>query len=123
LEIGESIGSITCRTNPQESKAMMNILKMLWPFKRVADYQRRYETQRELLIQRIHVCNDLERQIIQLLALQKEHEKQIAELQQALDKEHSRSECFRDQIISLRKEITEFTEVTRIIGNRIAQKL
>jgi chromosome segregation ATPase len=123
LEIGEPVGSITCRTNPQESKAMKTVLKMLWPFKHVADYQRRYETQRELLMQRVAVCNELERQIVHLLALQKEHEKQIEELQQALDKEHSRSECFRDQIISLRKEITEFTEVTRIIGNRIAEKL
>jgi hypothetical protein len=118
LEIGEPVGSITCRTNPQESKAMKTVLKMLWPFKHVADYQRRYETQRELLMQRVAVCNELERQIVHLLALQKEHEKQIEELQEAWKKE-----CFRDQIISLRKEITEFTEVTRIIGNRIAEKL
>lgn len=102
---------------------MKTVLKMLWPFKHVPDYERRYETQRELLMQRVAICNELEQQIVELLALQKEHEKQIEELQEAWKKECSRSKCFRDQIISLRKEITEFTEVTRIIGNRIADKL
>jgi hypothetical protein len=123
LEIGESIGSNARRTNPQESKAMKPVLKMLWPFKHGPDYERRYETQRELLMQRIHICNDLERQIVELLALQKEHEKQIAELQQAVDKEHGRARFFHEQARQLRKEIHEFNEVTRIIGNRIAEKL
>ena len=102
---------------------MKNVLKILWPFKHVTDYERRYETQRELLMQRVAVCNELERQIVQLLALQKQHEKQIEELQQACDYEYSRSRFFRDQSIALRKEIHKFDEVTRIIGNRIAEKL
>ncbi len=97
----------------------MNILK--WYKNKY--YAERLKSLEQHLIARIHICNDLENQIRKLLDVQKEHEKQIAELQEALEKECLRSKCFRDQIISLRKEITEFTEVTRIIGNRIAGKL
>ena len=102
---------------------MKTVLKMLWPFKHVTDYERRYETQQELLVQRIHICNDLERQIVDLLALQKKHEKQIEELNAELDNEYSRLRFFRGQFIALWKEINEFNKVTRIIGNRIAEKL
>ena len=118
MEIGESIGSNARRTNTQESKAMKTILNILWPFKHGPDYERRYETQRELLMQRVAVCNELERQIVHLLALQKKHEKQIAELQYAVDKAHSRLRFFRDKAIALRHE---FSEVTQILGKDIAE--
>lgn len=86
-------------------------------------YAERLKSLEQRLIERIHICNDLENQIGKLLDVQKEHEKQIAELQQAVDNEHGRARFFREQAKQLQKEIHEFNEVTRIIGNRIAGKL
>jgi len=96
---------------------MKTVLKMFWPFKHVADYQRRYETQRELLMQRVAVCNELERQITDSIVVRTKLENRIEELQEELAKVQCHANFLESQAITMGKGLQE---MHRLFANHVA---